>query len=167
MDQNLTKQGLELITWLNPHMTSTPALGLRSHWKQVSVANVPHLLSLPRTDKPDCGLLSVPNWVISQGLIGRNLWSMGVQTMKITWWWRSLFSLFPLHFAAKQLACDSWFHLSFEHSDVISMVDKSTVHGKLFQFDNWNLECWFLGKGENRSWRRKTSWSKEENQQQI
>ena len=57
--------------------------------------------------------------------------------------------------------------LSFEHSDIIFMVDKSTVHGKLFQFDNWNLECWFLGKGENRSCWSKTSWSKGENQQQI
>ena len=61
----------------------------------------------------------------------------------------------------EQLACSSLFRLSFEHSDIISMVDKSAVHRKLFQFDNWNLECWFLGKGENRSTQRKTSWSKE------
>ena len=26
------------------------------------------------------------------------------------------------------------------------MVDKSTVHGKLLQFDNWSLECGFWGK---------------------
>ena len=55
----------------------------------------------------------------------------------------------------EQLACSSLFRLSFEHSEVISMVDKSTVHGKLFQFDNWNLECWLLGKRENRSTQRK------------
>ena len=32
--------------------------------------------------------------------------------------------------------------LSFEHSDVISMVDKSTVHGKLF---NWIIGIWKVG----------------------
>ena len=29
------------------------------------------------------------------------------------------------------LACDRLFHLNFEYFDVISMVDKSTEHGKL------------------------------------
>ena len=29
------------------------------------------------------------------------------------------------HFAVKLLAHDSWLHLSFEHFDIISMVDKS------------------------------------------
>ena len=27
--------------------------------------------------------------------------------------------------------CGSWFHLSFEHFDVISMIDKGIDHGKL------------------------------------
>jgi len=31
-------------------------------------------------------------------------------------------------FAVKQLTWVSWFHLSFEHVDVISMVNKSTDH---------------------------------------
>ena len=31
----------------------------------------------------------------------------------------------------KPLACGSWFHLSFEHVDITSMVDKSTDHRKL------------------------------------
>ena len=31
----------------------------------------------------------------------------------------------------KPLACGSWFHLSFEHFDVISMVDKSADNEKL------------------------------------
>ena len=35
------------------------------------------------------------------------------------------------NFALKQLACGSWFHLSFEYPNVISMVNNSTYHGKL------------------------------------
>ena len=35
------------------------------------------------------------------------------------------------HFAVKPLACGSWFHLSFEHVDFTSMVDKSTDHREL------------------------------------
>ena len=35
------------------------------------------------------------------------------------------------HFAVKPLACGSWFHLSFEHVDSTSMVDKSTDHREL------------------------------------
>ena len=35
------------------------------------------------------------------------------------------------NFAMKPLACGSWFHLSFEHFDVISMVDKSADNEKL------------------------------------
>ena len=36
-------------------------------------------------------------------------------------------------FSVKPHACGSWFYLSFDlHFDVISMVDKSTKHGKLF-----------------------------------
>ena len=35
------------------------------------------------------------------------------------------------NFAVKPLACGSWFHLSFEHFNIISMVHKSTDHGKL------------------------------------
>ena len=35
------------------------------------------------------------------------------------------------NFAVKPLACSSWIHLSFEHFDVISVVDKSTDQGKL------------------------------------
>ena len=29
-----------------------------------------------------------------------------------------------------RFVCSSWFHLNFEHIDAISMVDKSTDHGK-------------------------------------
>ena len=37
------------------------------------------------------------------------------------------------HFAVKPLVCGSWLYLSFDlHFDVISMLDKSTEHGKLF-----------------------------------
>ena len=36
------------------------------------------------------------------------------------------------------LACGSWFQLSFEHSDVISMVDKSTDYSDLRHFRNKN-----------------------------
>ena len=32
--------------------------------------------------------------------------------------------------AVKPFACGLWFHLSFEHFDVISMVDKSTDLGE-------------------------------------
>ena len=35
------------------------------------------------------------------------------------------------HFAVKPLACGSWFHLSFEHADITSVVDESTDHRKL------------------------------------
>ena len=35
------------------------------------------------------------------------------------------------NFALKQLACGSLIHLSFEYPNVISMVNKSTDHGKL------------------------------------
>ena len=31
----------------------------------------------------------------------------------------------------KPLSCGSWFHMSCEHFDVISMVNKSTDDGKL------------------------------------
>ena len=34
-------------------------------------------------------------------------------------------------------------------------------------WSNWNMECWFLRRGENRSTRRKTSRSKGQNQQQT
>ena len=34
-------------------------------------------------------------------------------------------------------------------------------------WSNWNLKCWFLRRGGNRSTRRKTSRSKGENQQQT
>ena len=33
--------------------------------------------------------------------------------------------------AVKSFACSLWFYLSFEHFDVVYMVDKSTDHGKL------------------------------------
>ena len=36
------------------------------------------------------------------------------------------------------LASGSWFHLSFEHSDFISIVDKSTDHSDLRYFRNKN-----------------------------
>ena len=35
------------------------------------------------------------------------------------------------NFALKPLACGWWFYFSFEHFDVIPVVDKSTDHGKL------------------------------------
>ena len=35
------------------------------------------------------------------------------------------------NFAVKPLVCGSWFHLSFKHFEAISIVDKSTVRGKL------------------------------------
>ena len=35
------------------------------------------------------------------------------------------------NFAVKPLTHGSWFHLMFEHVDVISMVNKSTDHGEL------------------------------------
>jgi len=38
----------------------------------------------------------------------------------------------------KPLSWGSWFHLSFEHFDVISMVDKSTDHGKLLSIVFYN-----------------------------
>ena len=37
----------------------------------------------------------------------------------------------------KQLACGSWFLLSFEHFVVISTVDKSTDHGKLLSISEF------------------------------
>ena len=33
--------------------------------------------------------------------------------------------------AVKPFACGLWFHLNFEHFDVISMADKSRDHGEL------------------------------------
>ena len=47
---------------------------------------------------------------------------------------------------------------------------KPEAHDKVLdnnpdQIEIW--KCWFLRRGENRSTRRKTSWSKEENQQQT
>ena len=33
--------------------------------------------------------------------------------------------------AVKSFACGLWFYLSLKHFDAISMVDKSTDHGKL------------------------------------
>ena len=38
------------------------------------------------------------------------------------------------HVAVKPLACDSWFHFSFEQFDFIPMVDKKTDH----------RNCWFV-----------------------
>jgi len=35
------------------------------------------------------------------------------------------------NFTVTPLACGWWFHLSFEHFYVISMIDKGTDHGKL------------------------------------
>ena len=56
--------------------------------------------------------------MISHMLIGRELWSIRVQTME-------MMLMVASHFAVKLLARDSWLHLSFEYFDIISMVDKS------------------------------------------
>ena len=37
--------------------------------------------------------------------------------------------------AVKPLACGLWFHLNFEHFDVISMADKGTDHGELLSIN--------------------------------
>ena len=44
---------------------------------------------------------------------------------------------YTVEFAVKQLACGSWFLLSFEHFVVISTVDKSTDHGKLLSISEF------------------------------
>ena len=78
------------------------------------------------------------------------------------WWWCDLFYSFSLarlsesvllstvemtqnvqNFAVKPRAAGEWFHLCFEHFDVISMVDKSTDHGEMlsnrFVTLNWTF----------------------------
>ena len=47
-------------------------------------------------------------------------WSVQISTIEMT--------LKVQIFAAR---CSLWFHLSFEHFDVISMIDKGIDHGKL------------------------------------
>ena len=47
-------------------------------------------------------------------------WSVQISTIEMT--------LKVQNFAAR---CALWFHLRFEHFDVISMIDKGIDHGKL------------------------------------
>ena len=48
----------------------------------------------------------------------------------------------------KPLACGSWFHLSLEHFDVISMVDKSIDLGKLLSICDVQMHYWAKPKSE-------------------
>ena len=92
------------------------------------------------------------NCVISQALIGRNHWSIGVQTIKTTWWWSSLFSLFSLHFAVKQLAWGSWV-LNILTSFLWSIRVQSMENCSNLIIGIWNVGFWGKEKtgvaGEN------------------
>ena len=48
----------------------------------------------------------------------------------------------------KPLACGLWFHLSLEHFDVISMVDKSIDHGNLLLICDVQMHYWAKPKSE-------------------
>ena len=52
----------------------------------------------------------------------------------------------------------------FSEGDTNSKADKP---GALISGSNWNSECWFLWRGENWRTRRKTTRSRDENQQQT
>ena len=63
---------------------------------------------------------------------------MDVKTVKWMLSWKTnrqkfamVCSLIDQNLAVKPLARGAWFHLSLQHFDVISTVDKSTDHGKL------------------------------------
>ena len=75
------------------------------------------------------------NWAISRALIGRELWSIRVQTIEMTWWLRNLFSLFNGLYSYP-LASGWWFHLSFEHFDVFSIVEWNIVVYLLINVNN-------------------------------
>ena len=54
--------------------------------------------------------------------------------------------------------------LPTEHQGVHRIRSEMSVHSRIkLEFE----KCWFLRRGENRSTWRKTSWSREENQQQT
>ena len=58
------------------------------------------------------------------------------------------------HFAVKLLTCGSWFHLSFEHVDITSMVDKSTDHMLMIIYEInqiWPAEMKWRWKNDCRS----------------
>ena len=58
--------------------------------------------------------------------------------------------MFNDNFAVKAVACNYWFHLSFEDFNVISMVDISTDHGKF-------LSGFYLGYLRGRSFPQKNA----------
>ena len=58
------------------------------------------------------------------------------------------------HFAVKLLTCGSWFHLSFEHVDITSMVDKSTDHMLMIIYEInqiWPAEMKWRWRNDRRS----------------
>ena len=59
---------------------------------------------------------------------------------------------YTVEFAVKQLACGSWFLLSFEHFDVISTVDKSTDHGKLLSVSEFYSNATLKVLTSSRDW---------------